>query len=421
MAQTLTDREKALNHEDGLGIIEQLANISDRIGKESSDKIWHHGFKRNNADGNPATRISPLFDTVNVAPAYMDYTNGVFVPGGWQWLIDKFYPVMVNMDGTEAYRLNKFNHKLKENGEASDAFNIDSDLNAMSCLTERVYRKHYEVGDVEYFEFSNVKLDDDFHCDAFVRNNKTIASKAYFPMFKGQIDSKGRLRSIGGQALNTNTTATAEVAAATAMGEQFSIWDLSHRTLIEELLILMSMCDNVQLSYGQGQTSGYVNDASQNYGHRATGTLFDKGPFFGFSDTTHEIKAFYIEGLWGNRWDRVLGCVLVNDVLKCKASGPYNLTGEGYTEVGITLPANGWQKETQNTRFGSFPKEVGGSDSTYICDYWYKNASGTRVLIGGGDCYSGSFCGRYWHLASAASHAAWTVGASLLLEQPEEA
>lgn len=419
MAQTLTNKEKALNHEDGLAIVEGLARIADKIGTDG--KPWHHGFARNNADGNPATRITPLFDSVNVAPAHMDFTNGAFVYGGWKWLIDLFYPVMCNMDGTEAYRLNRMNHKLKEDGTASDAFDINSDLNAMSCLSQRIWRKHYQVGDVEYFEFSNARLDDDFHCDAFTRENGTLASKAYFPMFAGQTDSQGRLRSIGGTTLQCNTNAQTEVTAAEKNGPLWSIWDLSHRTLIEELCILISMSDNVQLSFGQGETSGYVADASVNYGHVPTGTLFDKGAFFGYSDTTHEVKVFFIEKPWGNRWDRVLGCVLVDNVLKCKASRPYNLTGEGYTEPGITLPDGGWQKETQNTRFGSFPKTVGGSDSTYICDYWYKNASGTRVLVVGGGCSNGSFCGRGWSLYNTASYAGWDIGASLILEQPEEA
>ena len=416
MAQTLTAREKAINHEDALGIISALTDIGDRLANDG--KVWHHGFRRDNTDSNPSTRLTPLYDSINVPSAHMDYTNGVFVYGGWKWLVDLFYPVMVNPDGTEAYRLNRMNHQLKEDGSASDAFDMTSELNAMSCLSQRIYRKHYQIGDYEYFEFSNVKLDDDFHCDAFVRKDGTIASKAYFPMFAGQTDANNRLRSIGGNTLQCNTNATTEVNAAAAMGSQFSIWDLSHRTLIEELCLLISMDDNVQRAFGQGQTTGYVNDASVNYGHKPTGTLYDKGPFFGYSDTTHEVKVFFIEKPWGNRWDRVLGCVLVDDVLKCKASGPYNLTGADYTEVGITLPESGWQKETQNTRFGSFPKTNGASDSTYICDYWYKNASGTRVLFVGGACDGGSRCGRYWGLGNTASNASWYIGASLLLEQP---
>lgn len=413
------DTRRFITHGDGLAIAEKLADIADRISADG--KVWHHGFRRDNTDGNPSTRLTPIYDTVGVAPAHMDYTNGVFVVGGWQWLIDLFYPVMVDASGNEVYKLNKMNHKLKENGETADSFDMTSNLNAMSCLSQRIYRKHTQVGDYEYFEFSNVKLDEDFHADGYERVDGSIASKLYFPMFAGQTDTSGRLRSIGGNTLQCNTNAPAEVAAAEAMGSNFRIWDLAHRTLIEELCLLISLDDNVQRAFGQGETSGYVADASVNYGHVATGTLYDKGAFFGYSDTTHEVKVFYIEKMWGNRWDRVLGCVLVDDVLMCKLKPPFNLTGADYDTVGITLPAGGWQKETQNTRYGSFPKTVGGSDSTYICDYWYKNATGTRVLVVGGGCLDGSRCGRYWALGDAASGAGWDVGASLVLEQPLQA
>ena len=410
------DTRRFITHGDGLAIAEKLADIADRI--SANGNIWHHGFRRDNTDSNPATRLTPLYDSVGVAPAYMDFTNGVFVAGGWQWLIDLFYPVMVDANGIEVYKLNKMNHQLKENGEASAAFDATSSLNAMSCLSQRIYRKHWSSGNYEYFEFSNVKLDEDFHADGYERADGSLCSKLYFPMFAGYKDSNNKLRSLGGQAVWCNTGgAQNEIDAASAMGSNFRIWDLAHRTLIEELCLLISLNDNVQAAFGQGDTSTY-NASATNYGHVNTGTLYDKGAFFGYSDTTHEVKVFYIEKLWGNNWDRVLGCVLVNDVLKCKLKPPFNLTGEDYDTVGITLPASGWQKETQNTRYGSFPKTNGGSDSTYICDYWYKNASGTRVLIVGSHCDAGSACGRCWHLTDEAGGSRWALGASLLLEQP---
>lgn len=40
------------------------------------------------------------------------------------------------------------------------------------------------------------------------------------------------------------------------------------------------------------------------------------------------------------------------------------------------------------------PKVVGGSTSTYFCDYFYKNDTGVKYVRVGGDYTIGSSCGR---------------------------
>lgn len=91
---------------------------------------------------------------------------------------------------------------------------------------------------------------------------------------------------------NTNAilAAVGEDVRIKANGAGWNIGSWSKRNLLNCILKIMSKTDNSQTAFGQGQTSGYVNDASQNYGHLATGTLKDKGQFFGYNDTTHEVK-----------------------------------------------------------------------------------------------------------------------------------
>ena len=182
----------------------------------------------------------------------------------------------------------------------------------------------------------------------------------------------------------------------------------------------MSKTDNSQTAFGQGQTSGYVDNASQNYGHLATGTLKDKGQFFGYNDTTHEVKVFYIEKWWGNRWDRLNGLLMVGGEVIAKMTPPYNLTGKDFEKVGITLASGGgYQKRTKSSRFGRIVNSVGGSSSTYTCDYFWCNAEITAVALVGGSCGDGEGCGAdYLDLNASASDASWGVGASIFLEQP---
>lgn len=187
------------------------------------------------------------------------------------------------------------------------------------------------------------------------------------------------------------------------------------------MLKIMSKTDNSQTAFGQGQTSGYVNDASQNYGHLATGTLKDKGQFFGYNDTTHEVKVFYMEKPWGNRWDRINGLLMVGGEILAKMTPPYNLTGKDFEKVGITFTSsgNGYQKGTKSSRFGRIVNSIGGSSSTYTCDYFWWNAGITAVALVGGNCASGDCCGAdYLYLYGSAGDADWNVGASVFLEQP---
>ena len=187
------------------------------------------------------------------------------------------------------------------------------------------------------------------------------------------------------------------------------------------MLKIMAKTDNSQAAYGQGQTTGWVNDASQNYGHLPTGTLTDKGQFFGYNDTTHEVKVFFIEKWWGNRWDRINGLLMIGGEILAKMTPPYNLTGEDFEKVGITFTGSGsgYQKGTKSSRFGRIVNSTGGSSSTYTCDYFWWNDGITAVAVVGGSCSAEEGCGAdYLYLYISASDANSRIGASVFLEQP---
>ena len=130
---------------------------------------------------------------------------------------------------------------------------------------------------------------------------------------------------------------------------------------------------------------------------------------------------FYIEKWWGNRWDRINGLLMVGGEILAKMTPPYNLTGKDFEKVGITFASsgNGYQKGTKSSRFGRIVNSIGGSSSTYTCDYFWWNAGITAVALVGGICNNGEYCGAdYLYLDSSAGNAYWTVGASVFLEQP---
>ena len=97
-------------------------------------------------------------------------------------------------------------------------------------------------------------------------------------------------------------------------------------------------------------------------------------------------------------------------------TGPYNYTGSGYNVVS-GLPSSltgGYASTTSTNEYGRFATALNGSATTYTCDYWYHNKSGTYFAGVGGYCGFGSNCGAsYVDVGYTSSNSCWSVGTSL--------
>lgn len=394
-----------------------------------------YGYRVKISEPDPDSRVEYLFDAVGMTPAHMEFNNGddgVFNYGDWKdlWFIRDNYPCMVRADGSEDYRLDPSDYSLKAaDGTASDIENVEYSGNAMAAIP-LVWVSRYQEGGYQYVIFCETKYDESYKAYAHTRPDGTISKVAYHALFKGSLHS-GKLRSIAGADVypQYSTTATQELEYAKANGNKWTIRPWALQSLIADLCTLISKTTHSQEAFGQGHTTGYVEDAGQHYGHLPCGTLKDKGQFFGYSDTTHAAKVFHIEHFWGGRWDHILGLVLDTGVIKAKMTPEgdgYNLTGAGYTAIGTGIigqtaeSGSGYQHITEQSEFGRFP--VGpydGSDATYETDYFWWNRTGVRVALAGGDCRPGGWCGaRCLSLNNVAAWAFWSVGASLTLEDP---
>jgi hypothetical protein len=228
-----------------------------------------------------------------------------------------------------------------------------------------------------------------------VREDGTHADKLYYPMFGGSNDGT-RLRSIAGQTLKCNSSISNEIGDAKRNGDGWNIGTWSKRNLLNCLLKLMAKSDDTQQAYGMGNSHGYVNDYSQDYGKLKTGTLTDKGQFFGYNDETRDVKVFYIEKWWGNRQDMILGLIYKEyGHILVKMTPPYNLTGDGYTDTGLTPSGTdgGYISKSKSSKYGRIPYVISGSSNTYQCDTLYFIVSGTGIASVGGDNGDGTRCG----------------------------
>lgn len=388
----------------------------------------HYGFKIDKNDAEPSTRVHYMYDAVGMTPAKMNYSTDSFDYGSWKdaWFIKDAYPVALKFDGTEDYKLNPDDYSKKlGSDEPSNIDSVDYDGNFMMAFPT-VWFKRYEDDQYNYVEISNHKLDDDYHAFAHVNVKGEVCDKIYLPLFKGFVDSSNKLRSIAGVTPSGNTTATVELNAATACGKGWQFWDHSSRETICDLLTLIGCSTNSQLIFGNGQQAGYNAEDTTTYGKNPSGNLSNKGMFHGTNNTTDGVKVFGIEEFWGNRYDRILGMLLINGVWTIKMTSEsqdgtdslgYNLTGSGYDaldEEAFPCPdTGGYLKNVTTSKYGSIPKEIGAAASTYFCDVFYVTKSSTRVALVGGNCNNGARCGfRYVTVDSAASSSSWGVGAS---------
>ena len=123
----------------------------------------------------------------------------------------------------------------------------------------------------------------------------------------------------------------------------------------------------------------------------------------GRAEGTNNLSAVqyrHIENPYGNVYTFVDG-ILINEheVFLCTDPQYYgNEITENYLSTGITTPdSNGYSKDlifSDSYSWALIPSELGGSTSTYLCDYYYQ-ASGLRILLVGGSWGDGGNAG-FW-------------------------
>lgn len=383
-----------------------------------------YGFKLDQNESDPASMITYLDDCDNkdFQSAKMDYANDTFDYGGWKdaWFIKNIKPCMLKYDGTVAYELDKNDYSLKANGEASDIADYEFDGNAMVGIPKVFWKIVNNGDDTANIYFSDKKLDEDFACWSHIDNNGNEIDYCYMPIYNGSAIS-GRLRSISGRTPVNGQTGQTEISYALANNQTDDvIWYTevySDRMLINLLLLLIGKNTNTQAVFGNGH---YTGSTLLN-----TGTLNNKGLFYGSNGVGKAVKVFGMENWYGNQWRRIAGWINSYGTQKIKMTygqfdgstvDGYNTTGDGYIELKNSIPsnANGYISKMLLNKSGLIPIAGSGSSTTYYCDgLWINNSSLTYACVGS-DSYFGATAGA-WGTAfnNVLGYAQWDFGASI--------
>ena len=416
-------------------LIERLESVERRV-----TTISHvYGFYIDGNNSNPSTRVTYIEDAIGMKPAFMNYETGKFDYGSWgnAWFMPK--PCMLKSDGTVAYYLDPMDYSKKIDGTESDISNDDFDGNAMmewGTGGKKIWTKTVPVlGDPTscYKYFADEQIDPEYHAYSFIGSDGKMKDHFYTPIYHGSVVGT-KLRSLSGKAPCMSKTAQQEIDLATANGNGWYTEQFCDIELINDLLVLMGKSTDTQTVFGKGNCDGYVSDSSINYGMINSGTMDDKGLFWGsnISDTSNRngVKVFGMENWWGNRWRRFAGLILDNGIYKFKmgygtsdgsTTNSYNLTGDGYVSSGITPggTTSGYVNITDYSNGISLPKTVSGSSSTYYCDGLGFNNSIVAVAYRGGRCGDSALCGAFYlNVYRAALYTNWGVGAALSYKLP---
>lgn len=376
-----------------------------------------YGFDIDPDDINPATRVSYPADVDNAAwdPMTVNLTNGEFDLKQWNnaFFIKNTRPVMLKYDGTVDYELNHTDPTKKLDGTASDIANASYGGNAMTEFP-KMYFKRYEDDAGQHVRVSDMQLDSSYKCYQHMYNGNEL-DVIYLPMFEGSSVS-GKVRSIAGQTpMNTQTGATEKTQIeANGAGWQFDDW--INAQMITHLLFLIGKSTDLQATFGNGHYTGGTAASSL----LATGTLKNKGMFYGTNGNV-AVKFFWLENYYGDRWDRKYGVVYTTGgKILAKPYPPYNETGSGYTDTGLTITgtSGGYISKTKMTDIGEFPITVSGSETTYQPDGCWFSTAQLNFLIWGAPCNAGLHVGAAFDVYAPFSYSDWNIGPSLAYKQP---
>lgn len=404
-----------------------IANMVDNITSCTIKDYWLFGFKLDQLESDPASMITYIEDNANYKSAHMNYAYDGFNYGDWEdaWFIQDLKPCMLNYDGTVAYELDKNDYSKKNDGTPSDIANDFFGGNAMIGFP-KVYWKIVDNGDdTANIYFANKKADDDFVCWSHIDNNGNEIDYCYMPIYNGSIVDS-RLRSLSGKTpTHSNTVETEHTYAKANNKTSDVIWFtevFSDRQLVNLLLLLIGKSTDTQSVFG----NGHYDSGSSVSSLLATGTLNNKGLFYGTNGTGKGVKVFGIEHWWGNQWRRIAGWIVDKGNQKIKKTygqtdgstvDGYNTDGSGYISIGCTPVEVSGVYISKMTVIENelIPTISMGSATTYYPDgLWVKNSQVTYASVGGRagiGLYAGALCFNLGSINVGATD--WGCGASI--------
>ena len=211
----------------------------------------------------------------------------------------------------------------------------------------------------------------------------------------------GRYHCVSGYKSTTGAAQQTDITRSTArtgihnLGSTYWQMDYAMRVTIW-MLYLVEFADwNSQkvIGYGCSASGSKVNNGQTDSMSYHTGTTAANRTTYGYTQYR------YIEGLWDNVYDWMDGCYYNGSGLNIIVN-PANFSDSSNGTVAGSMPSGGYPNAMKISTVSGLgwvlmPSSTGGSDSTYVPDFWNFSSSSPCLRVGGSysqSLYRGLFC-----------------------------
>ena len=201
-------------------------------------------------------------------------------------------------------------------------------------------------------------------------------------VYVGRYHCAAGYSSQNGVSLLVNITRSAVRSGIHGLGGTIWQWDWAMNWTIK-MLYLVEFADwnsQTKIGYGCGNGSGTQAMGYTDSMQYHTGTTQASREAYGLGTQYR-----YIEGLWDSVYDWVDGCYYNSNGLNVILN-PSKFS-DNSNGVLVGLPTHGWPTKLEVTEKNGvqwvYPVAAGGSEKTYIPDYWNFSASSPCLLVGG--------------------------------------
>ena len=275
------------------------------------------------------------------------------------------------------------------------------------------YFKRWQADGYEYIQISDGMPDATWQPMALHDRPGGVKDKAYVGRYLTSGSQNAQVSRSGISPLNSMTRAEFRTGAR-AKSAAWSQWDYMTLATIQLLFLVEWASYNSQAKVGLG----WVNQGSAPMAGNTDTMIYHTGRQG--ADGTTAIQYRWIENIWGGIYQFVDG-ININNRQPYINNNPAQWaddTATNYAQIGYSCPtSSNWQSRLgmdNNNQFAMLPTVVGGSDSTYIPDYYYQG-SGWRVAFCGGAWDDGTNAGLwFWAASGTSSRADSYVGSRLL-------
>lgn len=367
-------------HLDDLDYINnELQNVKDYMVPQ-----FIYGIKIDPAIKDPNNCVVYTDNCSGYIPLKVDQTTGICNYGSWKDIIENIFgvkPYLVKNNGETIFKLDPNNYAKTIDGNSID---IESgQFGQVMIRFKRLYYKFSVDQGKILFQISNKQVDNTWVDTAFLSEGGIGDSKE--EMFIGAyecIQKNNILQSLSNGSPSINLTF--ENFENLSRFGVFNMMNIVRKQFIIFLGYLVTKSIDLEGNIGTGNTTGPI---------LKTGSMNDKGLFFGKNNKTEGVKLFGIENMWGNQLKYMHGIIQkmtyvinteTNEMVEeqhiyTKDFYPYNEIDD-YNDIGKIIPElYGYISSIKFITDSIYvPDKLNGTSTDYFKSY-FQNGKSTSV------------------------------------------